>query len=156
MSTWHYRIIQYPELEESLIQPLAPQRTTQKSNSMFERVVQMLLEFWQLGAMSTALLSLPCPSSFGEEPFPNLPHDIPWHISMLKFESMPCPCAVWLQQYTFIFHWSNQIPDAFGEDGADIKLCSKGLQSTAPLMLCSNEIRERQFRLGKMALCKET
>jgi len=45
--------------------------TAQTSNSMSESVVQTLLELQQLGTMTTALDSVPCPSPSGAEPVPN-------------------------------------------------------------------------------------
>ena len=55
-------IIEYPKLEGThkahRAQPLAPHRSTQKSDHMTESVVQMLLELQQLVAMTTALRSL--------------------------------------------------------------------------------------------------
>ena len=55
-------MIEYPELEgthrDHWVQLLALHRTTQNSNPMPESGIQMLLEFWQLGTVPTALGSL--------------------------------------------------------------------------------------------------
>ena len=67
--TWYWfllisfhRITEYPELEGShkdhQVQHLAPCKTILNSNAMSESVVQMLLEFWQSGAVTAALVSL--------------------------------------------------------------------------------------------------
>lgn len=59
MGNTTHSIIKYPELEDTnkghQIQDLAPQRTTQNSNHMSESTVQMLLDFWQLCTVTTAL-----------------------------------------------------------------------------------------------------
>ena len=57
-----HRIADYLTLEwthkDRSVQLLAPHRATQKSDPLSENAVQMLLELWQLGAMTTALGSL--------------------------------------------------------------------------------------------------
>ena len=56
------RITDHPELERThedhQVQLLVPHSTNQNSEPVSESTVQMLLELWQLGAMSTALGSL--------------------------------------------------------------------------------------------------
>lgn len=58
----NHRMQEYPELEgthtDNGAQSLAPDSTTQNSNSEFESSVQTVLELWQLKAVPTALDSL--------------------------------------------------------------------------------------------------
>jgi len=59
---YNHRIIECPELEGThkayQVQPLAPHRTSQNSNSMSESVVHMLPDFQQVAVLTTALGSL--------------------------------------------------------------------------------------------------
>lgn len=89
--SFHHWITEYLGLEgtykECRVQLLTPHRTTQKWNSMFESIFQMLLELQHSGQWLVpwaACSSAQSPS--GEEPFPNShpdPHLIQLHTVLL-------------------------------------------------------------------------
>ena len=78
-----HRLTEQPELEGThkghRVQLLAPHSTTGKLSHLLETIVQTLLELRQLGAVTTALVSLSqCPTTLAVKdlslkPSPNLP-----------------------------------------------------------------------------------